>query len=50
MKDHKLIKEHCKKEEVRCSKCEYYKDSYFNCKDSNGLTPNQFMYGSKKWS
>jgi hypothetical protein len=43
MKDYKKIQEHCKKEEVRCGKCEYYNDGYFNCKDSNGLTPNQFI-------
>ena len=49
MDTYKEIKNHCKEKEVKCEKCEFYKDGLFNCKDLNGLTPNQVMYGNDKW-
>ena len=50
MDTYKEIQNHCKEKEVRCGKCEFLVNGLFNCKDLNGLTPNQVMYGSEKWN
>jgi hypothetical protein len=48
--NYEKIKQVCKDNEVRCPKCEYSNDeNHCLVKDQNGLTPNQFMYGSKSW-
>lgn len=49
--DYEKIKQVCKDNEVWCPRCEYSnEENHCLVRDQNGLTPSQFMYGSKKWN